>query len=97
MKAICLTVSLYDINEHAQKFMKSIGATYQLAIPQSLFDCWQFYMCEYDPEKLPSFVKVNNDIKPETRIGNGLSPTNAAIIAEWMRENGFGATRGGRP
>lgn len=89
MKAVILTVSLYDIEEHAQKFMQRLGVKYGLAVPQSIADCWQFYMCEYDPEKVPEFVSVRNDIDPTRLIGYGLSHKNAADIAKWMEENGF--------
>ncbi|WP_368762129.1 hypothetical protein [Klebsiella pneumoniae] len=89
MKAVRLTVSLYDINEHAQQFMKRLGVEYGLAVPQSIADCWQFYMCEYDPDTLPDFVGVKNDINPNSWVGHGLSHENAAQIAKWMGENGF--------
>lgn len=89
MRAVQLTVSLYDIDEHAQKFMKRIGAEYGLAVPQSISDCWQFYMCEYDPDTLPDFVDVRNDINPASRVGYGLSHENASDIAKWMEEHGF--------
>lgn len=91
MKAVRLTVSLYDIDEHAQKLMKRIGAEYGLAVPQSIADCWQFYMCEYDRDKLPDFVRVANDINPNSLVGYGLSSEDAARIAKWMMENGFPA------
>ena len=89
MKAVRLTVSLYDIDEHAQKFMERIGAGYGLAVPQSIYDCWQFYMCEYDPDKLPDFVRVKNEVNPNSLVGYGLSSEDASHIVEWMRENGF--------
>lgn len=88
-KAVILTVSLYDIEEHAQKFMQRLGIKYGLSIPQSIADCWQFFMCEYNPETIPEFVRIRNDINPTSLIGNGLSPENAANIAKWMEENGF--------
>lgn len=89
MKAVILTVSLCDVEEHAQKFMQRLGVKYGLAVPQSIADCWQFYMCEYDQETMPEFVSVRNDIDPISRIGYGLSPENAADITKWMEENGF--------
>lgn len=89
MKAVRLTVSLYDIDEHAQKFMKRIGAEYGLAVPQSIADCWQFYMCEYNPDTLPDFVYVENEINPNSRVGYGLSHENALDIAKWMEEYGL--------
>lgn len=89
MKAVCLTLSLYDITEHAQQFMKRYGVTYGLAVPQSIADCWQFYMCEYDPKTLPDFVRVDNEINPTQRVGFGLGQEHAADIINWMESNGF--------
>ena len=89
MKAVCLCVSLYDINEHAQLFMKRHCINYQLAVPQSIADCWQFYMCEYEDGSLPEFIRVNNNIDPLSRIGFGLNLDKATRITEWMIENGF--------
>lgn len=87
MKAVRLTVSLYDIDEHAQKFMSRLGIEYGLAVPQSIADCWQFYMCDYDPNTLPGFVDVRNDIDPMRLVGYGLSQGNAINIVKWMEEN----------
>jgi hypothetical protein len=87
MKAVRLTVSLYDIDEHAQKFMSRLGVEYGLAVPQSIADCWQFYMCDYDPNTLPGFVDVRNDIDPMRLVGYGLSQGNAINIVKWMEEN----------
>lgn len=89
MKAVCLTVSIYDINEHAQLFMERHGVNYQLAVPQSIADCWQFYMCEYEQDSLPGFININNNIDPSSRVGYGLSIDEATRITEWMIENGF--------
>lgn len=92
MKAACLTVSLYDIDEHAQKFMRRFGVQYGLAVPQSIADCWQFYMCDYDPKTLPDFVRVRNDIDPMRLVGYGLSQGDAINIVKWMEENNLSAT-----
>lgn len=85
MKSAMLIVSLYDIDIHAQKFMKDNRIEYGLAVPQSIADCWQFFMCEYDEKSLPDFVDVRNDIDPHTMIGYGLSKKDADKIAEWMQ------------
>lgn len=92
MKAVCLTVSLYDIDEHAQKFMSRLGVEYGLAVPQSIADCWQFYMCDYDPNTLPGFVDVRNDIDPMRLVGYGLSQGDAINIVKWVEENNLSAT-----
>ena len=91
MKAVCLTVSLYDLDEHAQKFMSRLGVGYGLAVPQSIADCWQFYMCDYDPNTLPDFVDIRNDIDPMRLVGYGLSQEDAADIVKWMEENNLSA------
>lgn len=92
MKAVCLIVSMYDIDEHAQKFMRGLGVEYGLAVPQSIADCWQFYMCDYDPNTLPDFVDVRNDIDPMRLVGYGLSQEDAINIVKWMEENNLSAT-----
>ena len=86
-KATVITVSLYRIDCHAQTFMKSIGASYGIGVPQSIADCWQFYMCEYDAEKMPDFVKIDVYVDPFKRIGWGLSEQNAKEIDQWIRDN----------
>lgn len=92
MKAVCLTVSLYDIDEHAQKFMSRLGVEYGLAVPHSIADCWQFYMCDYDPKTLPDFVRVRNDIDPMRLVGYGLSQGDALNIVKWVEENNLSET-----
>ena len=88
MKSTMLIVSLYDIDEHAQLFMKRIGVSYGLSVPQSIADCWQFYMCEYEDGSLPSFVKVIDEKNPFDSVGFGLTKEKAGIIHSWMVENG---------
>jgi hypothetical protein len=46
--------------KHALLVMKDLGITYQQAIPQTLFDCWEFLGCDPDslPEDLPEYVRV---------------------------------------
>lgn len=46
-------------------------------------------MCEYDPETLPDFVGVKNNINPTVMVGHGLGPKDAADITNWMQKNGF--------
>ena len=86
-KATVITVSLYNIDCHAQTFMKHIGASYGIAVPQSIADCWQFYMCEYDTEKMPDFVRIDAYVDPFKRVGWGLSEENATKIDQWIRDN----------
>lgn len=87
MKAIKVTVSLYDIKEHAHEFMSRIGASYVLALPQSVTDSWQFFGVDYNPDSLPSFVRINNSFDPKSRVGCGLSQADADKILKWMAEN----------
>jgi len=68
---------------HAQEVMKSLGITYQFAVPQSLFDSWWFWNCENVPDKLPSYLTVL-DLDPMQCIGNGLSHAQATMIRDAM-------------
>ena len=85
MKAVMMIVSLYDVNGNVPTFMKENKVKYGLAVPQSIADCWQFYMCEYDEKSLPDFVDVINDIDPHKSVGYGLSQEDADKITQWMK------------
>lgn len=91
-KAVRLTVSLYDTEEHPQRLLKRLGIKYAIAVPQTIADCWQFYLCEYDPDTIPDHIYIENGIDPHKRIGYGLSPEDAAKISAWMSESGFEIT-----
>ncbi len=41
---------------HAEEIMKSLGITYERAVPQSIADQWLFFDCKNVPEKLPEFI-----------------------------------------
>ena len=86
-KATVITVSLRDISCHAQAFMKSIGASYGISVPHSIAECWKFYMCVYDTEKMPDFVSIDTYVDPFKLVGWGLSEQNAAQIDQWIRGN----------
>lgn len=47
-------------NGHPQEVLKKLGITYTVAVPQSLYDCWQLWGCENIPEKLPEFLRVKD-------------------------------------
>lgn len=80
-----LILSLYDVTEHAQKVMKDHGITYQVAVPQSLYDCWMFFNCENVPDPLPDFLSVMKG-DPHDYVGRGLSKQSADAIVEGAKE-----------
>lgn len=84
MRATMIRVSMYDLDCHAQTLMKNLGITYQLAVPQSLYDCWLFFMCEYDPEKWDDSLTVINELDPFALVGHGLSYKDAENITKWV-------------
>lgn len=45
---------------HAILVMKDLGITYQQAVPQTMFDCWEFLDCDADsvPDVLPKYVRI---------------------------------------
>lgn len=79
MKAALVTVSLYDITEHAQDFMERHGVTYLYAIPQPMADFWQFWCCD-GVENLPAHCSIEHGVSPEKFIGRGLSDEMAKTI-----------------
>lgn len=64
--------------------MNNLGITYQIAIPQSLYDSWHFWNCENLPDSLPKFLQVMT-AQPEDAIGYGLSKEDAAAIRYRMQ------------
>jgi hypothetical protein len=77
-----LVVDLYTAPKHAQTCMKELGITYQLAVPQSIGDCWWFFNCENVPDQLPEYL-IERDFGDLNRlVGFGLSQSDAdALIA----------------
>lgn len=57
---------------HAQEVMESLGITYQIAVPQSLYDSWWFFNCENIPADLPEWITIFN-AELEDCIGHGLT------------------------
>ena len=43
-------------NRHPEHVMKSFGMTWEKAVPQSLFDAWQFFGGKNVPDKLPDWI-----------------------------------------
>lgn len=74
-----LRLDLYQVTEHAQKVMASLGITYQHATPQSMADQWWFWNCENLPAELPPYL---SELKtsPHDAIGYGLSKEDADNI-----------------
>lgn len=57
-----LILSLIDKDKsgerrHAHEVMQSLGIAYKRAVPQTLFDCWQFFDCINVPNKLPRYIR----------------------------------------
>ncbi len=67
---------------HAQDIMKSLGITYEVAVPQSLFDCWIFYCCSDVPKVLPAYL-TELKVDPIKHIGSGISAETAMFIKAW--------------
>lgn len=77
-----LIVDLYTAPKHAQLCMKELGITYQLAVPQSMGDCWWFFNCENVPGELPEYLSERDFGDLKTLVGFGLSQKDAdALIA----------------
>lgn len=72
MSQIHLRLDLYRAPKHAQELMKDLGIRYQIAVPQSLYDCWWFFNCEGVPDVLPDYLEVLA-VDPADCIGHGLS------------------------
>ena len=69
---INLSLDLYQIECHAQEYMRNLGITYELATPQSIADCWWFWNCKNVPDPLPAALRVLK-IAPQEAVGYGLS------------------------
>jgi hypothetical protein len=83
-----LVVDLYTAPKHAQVCLRELGVTYQLAVPQSMGDCWWFFNCENVPEELPGWISVRDFGDLNTLVGFGLSQKNAdALIAAKATSN----------
>jgi hypothetical protein len=67
-----LRLDLYGVTKHAQEVMKDLGIRYQIAVPQSLYDCWWFFNCVGIPDVLPEYLEVLA-IDPVDCVGRGLS------------------------
>jgi len=71
-KTVNLSLDLYQIECHAQEYMRDLGITYEHATPQSIADCWWFWNCSNVPDPLPAALDVLK-ITPREAIGYGLT------------------------
>ena len=69
---INLSLDLYQVECHAQEYMRKLGITCEHATPQSIADCWWFWNCKNVPDPLPAALRVLR-IAPEEAVGYGLS------------------------
>lgn len=72
-----LVLYLYEAPKHAQICMKDLGITYQLAVPQSISDCWWFFNCENVPDELPKYLVVRDFGDLNKKVGFGISQKTA--------------------
>lgn len=47
-----------QVDKHPQLMMKELGIIYTEAIPQSLYDGWEFNGCSNVPDVLPAYLKI---------------------------------------
>jgi hypothetical protein len=80
----CLNTATFEcgMNEHPQTVMRTLGITYQHAVPQSIADRWWFFNCSNIPDPLPKYL-AHLDIDPMRCIGFGLSQKTAEKIRDY--------------
>jgi hypothetical protein len=76
---INLSLDLYQIECHAQEYMRKIGITYEHATPQSIADCWWFWDCSNLPDPLPPALRILK-ITPSEAVGYGLNRADAVRL-----------------
>lgn len=81
---LCLISHTFQNKEykHAEDIMRSLGITYQMSTPQSMFDSWWFWNCENVPDPLPCYLSVMK-MEPAKAIGHGLSEEDVKAILEF--------------
>lgn len=65
---------------HPQQYMRALGITYKLAVPQSIADQWWFFACENVPEKLPECLSIMENKNLKGLVGYGLSMQDVAML-----------------
>jgi hypothetical protein len=81
-----LYLDLFQIDEHPQDYMKSLGITYEHATPQSISEQWWFWNCSNVPEPLPGPLYVLKK-EPKEAIGHGLSPSLAEKLTKYSQSD----------
>jgi hypothetical protein len=76
VKTVNLSLDLYEVECHAQEYMRKLGITYEHATPQSIADCWWFWGCRNVPDPLPAALRILK-VAPRDAIGYGLSKEDA--------------------
>lgn len=76
------TADTENVKGHPQSVMAELGITYQIAVPQSVQDGWQFWNCENIPVELPSYLTIQ-EWDPMKFIGWGLSQKDAEKIRDY--------------
>lgn len=74
-----LILSLYDLTEHAQQYMKRHGISYEKAVATPITDSWTFFNCSNVPDPLPDDLMV---MKKDAFawVGRGLSHEDAEAL-----------------
>lgn len=93
MKESCIVYSLRradesGVRQHAELQMKQLGITYIEAVPQSMYDSWEFWGCDNIPEDLPEYLKAYNN-SPLNYIGFGLSAIEAIKLYQAISDMGI--------
>lgn len=79
-----LVLDMCGIPIPASDFMKALGITYQLAVPQSMTDTWWFFNCDNMSDAMPSRLRVL-DTTAQQCVGWGLSQQMADEIKAWRK------------
>lgn len=79
-----LILDMCGIPIPASDFMKALGITYQLAVPQSMTDTWWFFNCDNMSDATPSRLCVL-DRTAQQCVGWGLSQQMADEIKAWRK------------
>ncbi|KAA8698646.1 hypothetical protein [Pseudomonas proteolytica] len=79
-----LILDMCGIPIPASDFMKALGITYQLAVPQSMTDTWWFFNCDNMSDATPSRLRVL-DRTAQQCVGWGLSQQMADEIKAWRK------------
>lgn len=82
-----IIVSTWHDIGHVPTAMSKYGFRFLFAVPQSMFDCWEFYCCEIDDLPggvFPKWADLEEIGDQNERIGYGLSQEMADKCREWL-------------